>query len=128
MRLLLIVLLYFVGIQLAPAQVSMSPFQHNSNLNLERKIYEYQIVKHPSVQQWVVQFPDDTLREMDHERWQKRRYEKWLGRKLWNEDLFSVDTSNFTLKINPLVNFQIGSDAADSSNQTLSTNSRGILI
>jgi len=127
-RLLLIVLLYFVSIQLAPAQVSILPFQHNSNLNLERKIYEYQIVKHPSVQQWVVQFPDDTLREMDHERWQKRRYEKWLGRKLWNEDLFSVDTSNFTLKINPLVNFQIGSDAADSSNQTLSTNSRGILI
>ena len=45
------------------------------------------------IHQRVVQFSDDTLRELDHERWQKRRYEKWIGRKLWNEDLISIDTS-----------------------------------
>ncbi len=128
MRFILIVSFFLYCIPLANAQVNTSLFQHNSNLNLERKIYEYQIVNHPSVHQWVVQFSDDTLRELDHERWQKRRYEKWIGRKLWNEDLISIDTSNFSLRINPLVNFQVGSDLSDTSNQTLSTNSRGILV
>ena len=118
MRFILIVSFFLYCIPLANAQVNISPFQHNSNLNLERKIYEYQIVNHPSVHQWVVQFSDDTLRELDHERWQKRRYEKWIGRKLWNEDLISIDTSNFSLRINPLVNFQVGLDLSDTSNQT----------
>ena len=128
MRFILIVSFFLCCIPLANAQVNISPFQHSSNLNLERKIYEYQIVNHPSVHQWVVKFSDDTLREMDHERWQKRRYEKWLGRKLWNEDLISIDTANLSLKINPLVNFQLGTDLSDTSSQSLSTNSRGIII
>ncbi len=109
------------------AQISITQFQKNANLDLERKIYQFDVVRHPSVQQWVINIGDDSLENIGNH-WQKKKYEKWFGRKLFNEDLLKVDTTNFSLKINPLVNFQFGVDNEDTTGQRLSTNSRGILI
>lgn len=127
MRLLVAISIIFLAVDLQ-GQISIQPFQQHSNIDFERKIYQHQIVKHPSLGQWFTEITEDSLETLDSNRWGKKKYSNWFARKLFNEDLIRVDTSNFSLRINPLFNFQVGIDAEDTAQNTLSTNSRGVLI
>ncbi len=53
---------------------------------------------------------------------------KWLGRKLFNENLIILNKKNIYLSIDPIFNFSTGTDLSDSLSTTLYTNTRGIKI
>ncbi len=127
MRVLLPAILIFFTF-LVKGQVTFVPFQQRSNINFERKIYEHAVVKHPSIQQWVHTLSEDSLRNLDKDRWQKKRYKSWVGRKFLNEDFIKVDTGNFRLRINPLLNLQLGGNSQDTSSRLRSSNTRGLMV
>ena len=61
---------------------------------------------------------------------------KWFGRKLFNEDLIELNHTDvqsgwprkFLLNISPLFHFQAGLDLADTANEKLYINSRGVIL
>lgn len=53
---------------------------------------------------------------------------KWIGRKLFYENLFILNKKNIYLTIDPLFNFSVGSDLADTSSNSLYQNTRGFKI
>lgn len=53
---------------------------------------------------------------------------KWLSRKLFHESLIRIDSGDFHLSIDPLLNLELGQDSKDISGQQLYTNTRGVLI
>ncbi len=109
-------------------QVTFEPLQQRSNIDFERKIYEHNIIHHPSIQQWVHTYSDDSLKALDEDRWSRKEYQSWIGRKVFVEDFIEVDTANFKLRINPMFNLQLGQDVDDTSGNRLSTNTRGLSI
>jgi len=52
----------------------------------------------------------------------------WFTRKLFYENLVIVDTNNFYLTIDPLINLEMGRDNFSKIDQTLYNNTRGILV
>lgn len=52
----------------------------------------------------------------------------WLVRKMFFENLIMVDTQNFYLTIDPLLNFEYGNDLEDTSATNKYVNTRGFLI
>ena len=61
-------------------------------------------------------------------RWERRKHENIIMRKLRNENLIRVNKSDFYLTIDPLFNFEFGRDSKDTSNPELSNNTRGFLV
>ncbi|NJK95175.1 MAG: hypothetical protein HC905_09925 [Bacteroidales bacterium] len=49
----------------------------------------------------------------------------WFGRKLWNESFIQIDSSDYSLHINPLFNLQLGKDAGG---QNTFINTRGAIV
>ncbi len=53
---------------------------------------------------------------------------KWMYRSAFYENLLVVDTGNFYLTIDPLINVEMGKDSEDTSGTTLYKNTRGAII
>jgi hypothetical protein len=53
---------------------------------------------------------------------------KWLIRKLFEESFFRIDSGDFKLRIDPLLNLEFGRDGRDTVSRNLYTNTRGVLI
>ena len=51
---------------------------------------------------------------------------KWLSRKLFHASLIRIDSGDFHLSIDPLLNLELGQDSKDISGQQLYTNTRGV--
>jgi len=54
--------------------------------------------------------------------------EGWLKRKFTKESFIVVDTQNFKLAIDPLLNLEIGKDMEDSTGEKFYKNTRGLLV
>ena len=52
----------------------------------------------------------------------------WIFRSAFFENALVVDTGNFYLTVDPLINVEAGKDGEDPSNQTLSKNTRGAIV
>lgn len=52
----------------------------------------------------------------------------WVYRSAFFENALVVDTGNFYLTIDPLINVEIGKDGEDNSGRTLSKNTRGAIV
>ena len=59
---------------------------------------------------------------------EEKRDRSWIMRKLFFENFLIVDTGNFYLTIDPLLNIEMGKDSEDQSGQTLSKNTRGLIV
>jgi len=57
-----------------------------------------------------------------------RKFFKWLYRTAFYENFAVVDTGNFYLTVDPLLNLENGKDQKDSSDKVLYKNTRGIII
>lgn len=124
-------IIVLLGFGIAEAQYLIQPIQREFNLNLERKLNQAGLAPqtiHTFSQPFIGQPLMDSLDQFDVGRWERKKREKWLGRKLKNENLIVIDTGNFYLTIDPVFDFQVGSDLADTANTQLSTNTRGVVI
>ncbi len=52
----------------------------------------------------------------------------WMYRSMFFENLLVVDTGNFYLTIDPLINVEMGKDSEDNSGRTLYKNTRGVIV
>ncbi len=59
---------------------------------------------------------------------EEKRNRSWVIRKMFFENLLIVDTGKLYLTIDPLLNLEMGKDSEDSTGQTLSKNTRGIIV
>lgn len=57
-----------------------------------------------------------------------RNFFGWMWRSFAYENLFVVDTGNFYLTVDPLINIELGKDSEDTTGNSLSKNTRGALI
>lgn len=57
-----------------------------------------------------------------------RNFFGWIYRSAFYKNALIVDSSNFYLTVDPLVNFEIGKDREDASGKTLSKNTRGVIV
>ena len=57
-----------------------------------------------------------------------RNFFKWMYRSAFYDNFLVVDTGNFYLTIDPLLNIEMGKDSEDKSGQTLSKNTRGMIV
>ncbi|UTW63456.1 hypothetical protein KFE98_04690 [bacterium SCSIO 12741] len=110
------------------AQSLFIPLEQSYNQNLDRKLNQASETHSTLVKPLVSGQWTDTLSKYDEGRWQRKQRSKWLGRKLKNENLIVVDTGDFYLTIDPLMNFQYGQDLAEIKNNDYSTNTRGFLV
>ena len=59
---------------------------------------------------------------------EEKRDRSWVIRKMFFENFLIVDTGNFYLTVDPLLTIEMGKDSEDKSGQTLSKNTRGIIV
>ncbi len=59
---------------------------------------------------------------------EEKRERSWVIRKMFFENFLIVDTGNFYLTIDPLLNIEMGKDSKDTSGTTLYKNTRGIIV
>lgn len=57
-----------------------------------------------------------------------RNFFKWMYRSAFYDNFLIVDTGNFYLTVDPLLTIEMGKDSEDKSGQTLSKNTRGIIV
>lgn len=106
------------------------PLNNNYSLNLEKALYSPEIYFHTSIRPYnrpeveaAVNY--DSIRK---ELWLKNQLpgkvkDKWWN-KLFNINLASLHKKDFTLEVNPLMNFSLGRDVANNKNTWVNT--RGI--
>lgn len=58
----------------------------------------------------------------------EKRDRSWITRKLFYENFLIVDTGNFYLTVDPLLNGEIGNDTEDNTGKTLYKNTRGLIV
>lgn len=98
------------------------PFQYNLRIEYERAMIQQNQPLH-AVWPMSVNIDRDTLFYNDLKPFTGRFGRSLVGRKLFSESLIRVDTAGFKLRIDPLVNFEIGHQA--DANRTTWVNSRG---
>jgi hypothetical protein len=57
-----------------------------------------------------------------------KKFIKWMYRTFFYDNLIVIDTGNFYLTIDPLINVEMGKDREDNSGRTLSKNTRGAIV
>jgi hypothetical protein len=57
-----------------------------------------------------------------------RNFFGWMYRSMFFENLLVVDTGNFYLTIDPLINLEMGKDSEDKSGRSLYKNTRGVIV
>lgn len=99
-----------VGLFFAVGAISQPltlPFQQQTRLQYERAMVLNQQALH-AVWPVSVQIDGDTMRYGDVKACNSRFGRSLVGRKIFSESLLRVDTAGFKLRIDPLVNFEVG--------------------
>ncbi len=114
----------FLGVKHLEAQQLLAPLTHHFNWDVEQLLAKpsetHSAVRPLTIHQLDLLRPKDSL-EYDKPR-------SWIYRKAFKESLFKVDSSDFRLQVDPVLNLSYGNDFGDSAKSGLYTNTRGILI
>ena len=113
----------------AMAQKTLLPFDRVTSQDAVRQLYESDSIIHLSYKPMFIDKSEyDTLIANTQNRYTTKRYEKWLGRKLFQENLVSIKAEDFYMTIDLVMNFEGGKDFASTTDDQISTNTRGVLI
>ncbi len=124
---------WFAGLLLLPlcghAQKYQLPFDNVTSHDAMRQLYELDTIIHFSYKPLLIDKSlFDTLVANTHTRYSEKQYKRWLGRKLFYENLIRINYRELSMTIDPLMNFQGGMDLNDTSGRFLTTNTRAVLI
>lgn len=110
-------------------QKTLVPFDRVTSLEVNRQLYALDTNIHMSYKSLLLNKSEyDTIIKNAQLRWGNKQYEKWVGRKLFNENLAILQAKDFYMTIDVLMNLEVGKDFDDNANDQISTNTRGILI
>ncbi len=122
-------ILYFLGSNIGHAQKIALPFDRITTQDSERQLFEMDSIIHLSYKPLLLNKSEyDTLISNTHNRFSGKTYKKWFGRKLFRENLAIIKATDLYITIDPVMNFEVGKDFSGSEDQTLTTNTRGILV
>ncbi|MCB0402805.1 MAG: hypothetical protein KDD41_12025 [Flavobacteriales bacterium] len=135
-KVILIFLLAYTA--LASAQQQNLPLNREFNLTNQKAFQVTGSSTHtsfqPVIQSQIHVNADSVLSDTEKEHYMinlNKSYHKdrsWLIRKLLYENFLIVDTNDFYLTVDPLLNGELGKDSEDKSGRTLYKNTRGIMI
>ena len=110
-------------------QKTLLPFDRVTSLEVNRQLYALDTNIHMSYKSLLLNKSEyDTIIKNTQLRWGNKQYQKWVGRKLFNENLAILKAKDFYMTIDVLMNLELGKDFDDNSGDQISTNTRGVLI
>ncbi len=128
-KLLLIVLVALIGAKVGNAQKTLLPFDRVTSHDAMRQLYESDSVIHFSYKSLLLNKSEfDTLVNRTNDRYTSRVYKNWVSRKLFRENLAIIEQEDLYVSFDALMNFELGNDFESSSNDQVTTNTRGLLI
>ena len=111
------------------AQKTLLPFDQVTSNDAMRQLFESDSIIHFSYKSILLNKSEyDTLISKTHNRLSGKEYQRWLGRKLFRENLVIIKAQDLYLTMDLVMNFEAGKDLAGSDDQKLFTNTRGILV
>ena len=130
---ILIALFLFCLIGPLFSQQNNLPLNRQSLLNIEKHLNHPDNYSHTNVKPYIESIINyDSIARLEFELQKRKERISWLGRKLKQESLIFVDTSDFSLSIDPLFDFNFSRDLADNSlgaeTTHFYTNTRGLAV
>ncbi|HBH05157.1 MAG TPA: hypothetical protein DDX92_00965 [Flavobacteriales bacterium] len=123
-----VVLFSAFGLHISAQQTRLN-FDLISTFDQGRQLFESDSIVHLGYKPMMVDRDFyDTLVEHTFQRYNGRKYKRWLGRKLYKENFAIIRQKDLYITIDPLMNFQAGTDLKDSDRGTLTTNTRALLV
>ena len=111
-----ILLFVIVSVSFSYSQQSNSTFSRDKNIFLESELNSFKNNFHTSVKPFLLSNLDSNI---------KKNEGTWIYRK-WNKEHFlQVESEEYTLIVNPVINLEIGREIE--TNKTIWTNTRGII-
>ncbi len=94
-----------------------------------RQLYEYDSIIHLSYKPLLLnKWEYDSLISHTQKRYSSATYSKWLGRKVFQENLVIIEAKDFYMTIDVVMNLEVGKDLESDFDEQISTNTRGVLI
>lgn len=115
------------------SQQNNLPLNRQSLLNIEKHLNHPDNYSHTNVKPYIESVINyDAIARLEFELQKRKERTSWLGRKLKQESLIFVDTSDFSLSIDPVFDFNFSRDVADNSSGAEAphfyTNTRGLAV
>lgn len=110
-------------------QKTLLPFDRVTSHDALRQLYESDSIIHLSFKPLLLNKSEfDTLVSNTNKRYTHRNYKNWISRKLFRENLAVLTAKDLYVTFDLVMNLEAGNDFESTTNDQITTNTRGILI